>query len=260
MSQQQELERVAAFWDNRPCNIRHSLAEIGTRQYFDEVEERRYRVEPHIPIFADFERWHGKRVLEIGCGIGTDGANFARHGADYTAIELSEISLKLTIRQFEVYGLKVRFIQGNAEALSAVVGHNAFDLVYAFGVIHHSPNQRAIVKEIRKVIREDGEFRCMLYAKNSWKDMMIDAGFDQPEAQRGCPIAPTYTKDMLVELLDGQFELRSLEQAHIFPYNIEKYVNYEYELEPWFEAMPPAMFHALKKRLGWHLLITAAPV
>ena len=83
------IESVKAYWDARPCNIRHSLAPVGTREYFDQVEARKYFVEPHIPGFAEFERWRGKKVLEIGCGIGTDAVNFARSGAEYVAIELS---------------------------------------------------------------------------------------------------------------------------------------------------------------------------
>ena len=96
---------VASYWDRRPCNIRHSTREIGTREYFDEVEARKYFVEPHIPGFAQFERWRDKRVLEIGCGIGTDAVNFVRAGADYTGVELSEVSLDLARRRFEIFGL-----------------------------------------------------------------------------------------------------------------------------------------------------------
>ena len=75
------VQQVQAYWNNRPCNIRHSPQPVGTREYFDEVEARKRFVEPHIPTFAEFEHWNGKKVLEIGCGIGTAMINFARHGA-----------------------------------------------------------------------------------------------------------------------------------------------------------------------------------
>src|ERR1700758_4968297 len=93
------FDEVRNYWDPRPCNIRHSPKPVGTREYFDEVEARKYLVEPHIPGFAEFERWRGKRVLEIGCGIGTDTVNFARHGARVTSVDLSEKSLELARRR-----------------------------------------------------------------------------------------------------------------------------------------------------------------
>lgn len=254
------LDEVAAYWNRRPCNIRHSTKEIGTREYFDEVEERKYFVEPHIPGFAEFPRWKGKKVLEVGCGLGTDATNFARAGADYAGIELSQASLDLAKKRFEVFGLTGSFHNLNAEILASELPHSNYDLVYSFGVIHHTPNPQAVLHQIRKVIKPDGELRIMLYAKDSWKDIMIKAGLDQPEAQTGCPIAFTYYHQEVRELLAAAgFEATSITNDHIFPYNVEKYVRYEYEPQPWFKAMPSEMFHSLEKALGWHLLITARP-
>lgn len=253
------LESVKSYWNRRPCNIRHSAREIGSREYFDEVEARKYYVEPHILGFAQFERWQGKRVLEIGCGIGTDAVNFTRHGADYTAIELSDESLNLAKRRFDVYGHNGRFISGNAEEVDQHVAGESFDLIYSFGVIHHTPHPRAVIESVRKLIRPGGELRLMLYARNSWKALMIEAGLDQPEAQSGCPIALTYTPDQVRALLQGQFDAVEIRQAHIFPYVVEKYNRYEYEVQPWFKTMPERMFDVLQASLGWHLLITAIP-
>src|SRR6516165_7209091 len=96
------IEAVEAFWNGRPCNIRHSPKPVGSREYFDEVEARKHFVESHIPAFAQFERWRGRSVLEVGCGIGTAAVNFARVGADYTGVELSEASLDLARKRFDI--------------------------------------------------------------------------------------------------------------------------------------------------------------
>lgn len=256
MSTPASLESVRDYWNRRPCNVRHGTATIGTREYFDQVEARKYMVEPHIPGFTEFEKWKGKKVLEIGCGLGTAAVSFARAGAHYTGVELSEESLKITKQRFEIFGLKGQFYSGNAEELSQFVPVENYDLVYSFGVIHHAPHPEKIVDEVRQYLAPDSEFRLMLYAKNSWKNIMIESGFDQPEAQSGCPIAFTYTHDEVRQLLSA-YEVTELRQEHIFPYVIEKYVNYEYELQPWFKVMPTKLFRALEQSLGWHTLITA---
>ena len=88
------IERVREYWDSRPCNIRHSPKPVGTREYFDEGETRKYFVGPHILRFAEFERWRGKRVLEFG-GIGTDLIYVARNCISGTALDFPEKSLEM---------------------------------------------------------------------------------------------------------------------------------------------------------------------
>ena len=251
------IEQVRNYWNNRPCNLRHSRSPIGTREYFDEVEARRYANEPHNYTFPEFDRWRGKRVLEIGCGIGTDAVNFARAGANYTGIDLSLESIKLAKQRFEVFELNGEFFEANAEELNDVFDpHEKFDLIYSFGVIHHAPRPERVVAHLPKLLQDDGECRVMLYAKNSWKNMLIEANWDQPEAQDNCPQAVTYTKQEARELFKA-FDNVHVEQDFIFSWNIEHYVKYEYVKQPWFEAMPEELFKIMEKSLGWHLMITA---
>ena len=250
------IEEVKKFWNDRPCNIKHSSKDLGTKEYFNEVERKKFFVEPHILKFTKFPQWKNKKVLEVGCGLGTVGINFALNGSDYTGVELSKESLEIAKKRFEVYNQSGKFYLGNAEELSSFVPIETYDLIYSFGVIHHSPHPEKIVSQIKKYMNENSVLKIMLYAKDSWKNYMIDAGLDQPEAQYGCPIANTYTKQDVVELLDG-YEVLSIEQDHIFPYQIESYKRGEYIKQPWFDVMPTEMFETLEKNLGWHLLITA---
>jgi len=251
------MEQIINYWNKQPCNIKHSSYEVGTRVYFEEVEKRKYFVESHIPTFAEFEKWKGKKVLEIGCGIGTDAVNFAKHGADYTGIELSNVSLELTKKRFDVFGLTGAFFNIDAQDLDALstVGRD-FDLIYSFGVIHHSPNPQKIIDNCLQLLKPDGGMlKLMVYAENSWKKIMIDSGLDQYEAQSNCPVAYTYTNDQIYRMLH-QFRNIDIWQTHIFPYKIPEYKQYVYKKEDWFEHMSEEMFRGLEQRLGWHLCIT----
>lgn len=250
------LEQVKEFWNTRPCNIKHSDKEVGTLDYFEEVDAKRYKAEPHILDFANFNEWENKDVLEIGCGIGTDAIRFLKAGANYSATELSHESAEVAKKRFDAYGYDVDVHVGNSESLSDFLPAKKYDLVYSFGVIHHTPHPEKIISEIKKYLKDDGVLRIMLYAKDSWKGYMIEEGLDQPEAQYGCPIANTYTNQGVIDLLEG-FDVTSIKQDHIFTYKIPEYKKGIYKKESWFENMSDEVFVAMKKHLGWHLLIEA---
>lgn len=267
------IEQVEEYWDRRPCNIRHSPSEVGTRQYFDEVETRKYFVEPHIPRFAGFECWREKRVLEIGCGIGTDTINFARHGAWVTAVELSEASLKIARQRAEVYGLgdHICFYQANAENMSQVVAVEPYDLIYSFGVIHHTPNPERVVDQIRHYVRPGSTIKLMVYNRYSWKVWWIVLKFGKgqfwrlpelvarhSEAQEGCPVTFTFTKRQMWQLLARySFKVTEMWVDHIFPYRISDYVEHRYKKVWYFRWMPQSLFRWMERHWGWHLCVTA---
>lgn len=266
------VEDVQRYWDARPCNVRHSPKPVGSREYFDEVEARKYRVEPHIPAFAKFERWRGLRVLEVGCGIATDTVNFARAGAHVTAVDLSAESLGIARERARVMGVseQIEFLQANAEELSSALPDRQYDLVYSFGVIHHTPRPDRALAQMRGLIAPGGTLRLMVYHRRSWKVFSIVAQHGgriwktdelvamHSEAQTGCPVTFTYTRREGRALLERSgFQVRRVWVDHVFPYKVPDYVEYRYVRKPHFRVMPPQGFRALERTRGWHLLLDA---
>ena len=267
------IDQVRTYWDRRPCNVRHSPKPVGTREYFDEVEARKYFVEPHIPRFVEFERWRGKKVLEVGCGIGTDTTSFARHGASVTAIDLSAQSLELARKRMEVYGLqeRVRFYSGSAEEMTRFVPIEPYDLIYSFGVIHHTPHPELVIEQMRHYTRPGTIIKLMVYYRHSWKVFWILMGYgkgrfwrlpqliaEHSEAQTGCPVTYTYTREEGRRLIESSgFHQTNAFVDHIFPYRIPEYVKYEYVKSwPW-NWTPHSLARRMEQHFGWHLCLTA---
>ena len=266
-------QAVREYWNRRPCNLRHSTQPIGSRGYFDEVHNRKYFVEPHIPRFAEFERWNGKRVLEIGCGIGTDTMSFAKAGAQVTAVDLSEKSLDLARQRAKVYGLEdqIKFYHANAEDLTEVVPIEAYDLVYSFGVIHHTPHPGRVLDQIRRFTQPGTTLKFMLYNRRSWKVLWILMTYGKgrfweadkliarySEAQTGCPVTYSYSVSSARRLLNSYgFKTIDAWVDHIFPYRIEDYKQYRYVKNWYFRLLPGPIFRCLERLFGWHLCLTA---
>jgi ubiquinone/menaquinone biosynthesis C-methylase UbiE len=266
------IESVQRYWNARPCNIRHSNKEFGTKEYFDDVEWRKYFVEPHIPVFANFLEWKDKKVLEIGCGIGTDTVNFAKQGAILTSVDLSTESLAVTHERLKVYEIrdKVKLQYANAEKLSQLVTPEPYDLVYSFGVLHHTPNPIAAFEEVKKFMDKDSIFKLMVYNKGAFKVFQILEEYDfnyemaedliakHSEAQTGCPVTYSYTPKEITNILESLgFEVTDVYIDHIFPYKIEQYKKYEYVKEDIWEAISGDAFSTFESKYGWHLMVTA---
>lgn len=154
------------FWTDYQPGFRAAHSPVGSRAFFDEVTERRYALEPHIPEVVRFERWSGCDVLEAGCGIGTDGARFAASGARYTGFDFSRTALALATRRFALDGLPGRFCAGSITRLP--FADRTFDLVFSHGVIHHVRDTEAAVREFERVLRPGGTALVMVYHRRSF--------------------------------------------------------------------------------------------
>jgi ubiquinone/menaquinone biosynthesis C-methylase UbiE len=159
-------ERVRAFWQENPCGTKFANAPPGSRRFYELVEEHRYKKEWHIPAAAGFAHAKDLAVLEVGCGLGTDGAQFAKAGAKYTGIDLTDAAVELAKRRFELFDLPGTFRVADAERLD--FPDNSFDVVYSHGVLHHTPDPAAAVREIHRVLRPGGKAVVMLYHRDSY--------------------------------------------------------------------------------------------
>ena len=164
---------VRAHWEQEPCGVRYGEgADAAERRR--SAAQVRYALEPYIPAFADFPAWRGRRVLEVGVGAGTDFSQFVRHGANATGIDLTAAGVALAragLRDAEVSGHRGRVARGDAEDLPFLDG--SFDLAYAWGVLHHTPDTARALREAWRVLRPGGRLKVMLYHVRSWTVLLL---------------------------------------------------------------------------------------
>ncbi len=166
-SVQSNIKRqVQNFWENSPCDSWFTNEPPGTPAFYRSLDEHRYKVHSRLQSAVGFERTTGLRVLEIGCGCGSEAERFARASAHYTAVDLTNAALSITKRRFQLEGLDGRFIQGDAENLP--FANNSFDLVYSHGVLHHTPDTARAIREVHRVLSPGGRAVIMLYYRDSF--------------------------------------------------------------------------------------------
>lgn len=160
------LSDVNAFWNTEACGTHFVSDSKSLVEFYEKFREQRYRTEWHIPLLVPFADAKGKSVLEIGTGNGADAVMFARNGANYTGVDLTETALEATRRHFEVLNLRGTLQRENAESLS--FADKSFDWIYSHGVLHHTPNTQKAIDEVWRVLKPNGRAIIMLYYKDSF--------------------------------------------------------------------------------------------
>lgn len=162
---------VAAYWNTRIHDLEMTTHPVGTREFFDDLDDYRFDKLHYLPLLVDFNGFAGKRVLEIGCGIGTDLVRFARGGARVTGIDLAQASIDLARKNFELHGLQAEDLRV-ADGAALPFDRASFDVVYCHGVLQYAADAAAIVAEARRVVRPDGLAIFMVYNRVSWLQAM----------------------------------------------------------------------------------------
>lgn len=166
-----ELNEVHNFWNSESCGERYALGEDDKEKFLSETKNR-YDLEPYIKSFAEFEKFRGLDVLEIGVGFGSDHSQIAeQQPKTLTGIDLTERAIKNTKTRFKTLKFNSSLHTDNAEALS--FDSNSFDAVYCWGVLHHSPNTEKCFEEIFRVLRPNGFAKIMIYHRNAPTGWML---------------------------------------------------------------------------------------
>lgn len=208
-------EEVREFWNADPCGSRY----LGDRADFEAHARARYQLEPYIHEFAGFARSRGQRVLEIGVGMGADYLEWLRAGAQATGVDISGISLEQAKRRCEMAGYAADLRVSDAEHLP--FPDDTFDIVYSYGVMHHSPDTPQCIREAQRVLKPGGTLRIMIYHHPSLTGIMLwlRYGILRGKSLRRSvhdhlesPGTKSYTREEARAMLEG-FEQIGLRQA-----------------------------------------------
>jgi len=166
-------EEVRSHWEQEPCGTRYG-DNVTRREYFESISRKRDKLEPYIPDFAKFKRSRGLQVLEIGVGAGSDFHRWVANGAQATGIDLTQSAIDLTGERLELDGAEPdAYHLQVADAEHLPFEDNSFDVVYSWGVLHHSPNTDRCFQEAYRVLRPGGALRAMVYHVRSWGTLLL---------------------------------------------------------------------------------------
>jgi SAM-dependent methyltransferase len=180
MTSSTAIEDIQGFWQASACGDRYAEGN-SLRDQLEAQARAKYELEPYIHPFAKFTDGTGRRVLEIGVGMGADHAEWARSRPSYLAgVDLTDKAVELTRARLSFAGLISDLRQANAEALPFEKG--SFDIVYSWGVLHHSPDPQRAIDEVWRVLRPSGRARVMLYHREG---MVFLLGWMLHKAKRG---------------------------------------------------------------------------
>jgi SAM-dependent methyltransferase len=248
------IDAIQHYWNERIHDLEMTTQAVGSREFFDDLDDYRFDKLHYLPRLVDFNGFRDQKLLEVGCGIGTDLVRFARGGARVTGVDLSTTAIDLARRNFALHDLPADELRvGNAEALPFDAA--SFDVVYGHGVIQYTANPERLIAECHRVLKPGGRAIFMVYNRISWlnalsKLMKVQLEHEDAPVLRKFSIAefrrlltPFATADIVPE----RFPVKS--RLH----KGWKGVAFNTMFVGTFNALP----QGLVRPLGWHLMAFA---
>jgi ubiquinone/menaquinone biosynthesis C-methylase UbiE len=253
MQSNEKISNIQAYWNERIHDLAVVKHPAGTLSFFDDLDEYRFDKLRYLPTVVDFSEYAGKKLLEIGCGAGIDLVRFARGGAEVTGVDLSQTAVELAQKNFSLRNLKGDLRVMNGEALE--FPGDAFDVVYAHGVLQYTADIQQMINEARRVLRPGGEFICMVYNRKGWLKFM--SKFFKVELEHeDAPVLNTYTIDELKGMLSGFSGVRIVPERFPVRSRLQKGVK-AFLYNTFFVGLFNCIPRPLVRRTGWHLMAFA---
>jgi ubiquinone/menaquinone biosynthesis C-methylase UbiE len=245
------IDAIQRYWNERIHDLEMTDHPVGTREFFDDLEEYRFDKLHYLPQLVDFSAFRGRKLLEVGCGIGTDLVRFAQHGGLVTGVDLSSTAIELARRNFELHGVTAVDLRvANGEALP--FDDESFDVVYGHGVVQYTADAPRLVRECHRVLTPGGQAIFMVYNRVSWLNALSKLMKVQLEHE-DAPVLKKYSIGEFQQLLAPFAERRIVPER--FPVKSRlhkgwKGVAFNTMFVGTFNALPRAWV----KPLGWHLM------
>ncbi len=273
---QEQKREIRKFWGNRPCGVSGSSHSPDTHAFYEETQGKRFVIhsnldQPFLREAIGFSKYTGNKILEIGCGIGVDALEWKLAGNQYVGMDYNFPSVQITRGRFEDAGCKGVFTNGDAENLP--FPDESFDLIYSFGVLHHTPGTQKAIDEVYRCLKPGGKAIIMLYYKWSamvFGEILLGRGvgqggllkvrsvseliskyteWDSQTETSINPLTKVYSKreakKMFRRFRNPEMELHYLWRGHFGP------------LRRLLPLVPQSIQRNLHRRVGWNLIIKA---
>jgi SAM-dependent methyltransferase len=247
------IEDVRRYWEDHIHDAVISKEEIGSEEFFRDLEQYRFEKLSYLPRVVDFVQYQGRSVLEVGCGLGIDLVRFAQFGALVTGVDLSSAAIELARRNFAHHGLQADLRIMDGENLQFSDG--SFDVVYAHGVLQYTGDTERMVHEICRVLKYGGEAILMVYNRYSWLNLLSRL-MSVPLEHEDAPFLKKYSISEFRRILSGFSDVEIIPER--FPVKTRlhrglKALVYNGFFVGTFNRIP----RPIARPFGWHLMAKA---
>jgi SAM-dependent methyltransferase len=243
-------DAIRRYWNERIHDLEMTKHPVGTREFFADLDDYRFDKLRYLPDVVDFAGFRGRRLLEVGCGIGTDLARFAAGGALVTGIDLAQTAIDLATKNFAGLSLSGDLRVGDGEGLP--FPDASFDVVYGHGVLQYAAAPERIVAEAYRVLTPGGRGIFMVYNRISWLNALSKV-MKVPLEHEDAPVLVKYSIAEFRALLAPFAETRIVPER--FPVKSRlhggwKGVAFNQLFVGTFNVLPRSWV----RPLGWHLM------